>query len=189
MLFGAMVLLLFIFAVVKPKKEKEALKVLPPETPVGESLAPPIETGVEPGFAATDFTLNDFSGKPMRLAALQGKPVLIEFFANWCGACRTDLVLAQKMAQSFKDKIEVIGVHLSSTEHPSRAESLVSDLGVSLNILSDASGALYKSYSQGQRTLPFAVLIDREMTIKKVFKGPKNETELKEAITVVLKSE
>jgi peroxiredoxin len=40
---------------------------------------------------APDFALNDVSGRPVRLSALKGQVVLLNFWATWCGGCKVEI--------------------------------------------------------------------------------------------------
>jgi peroxiredoxin len=40
---------------------------------------------------APDFTLNDFSGTPVRLSSYKGRVVLLNFWATWCGGCKVEI--------------------------------------------------------------------------------------------------
>jgi cytochrome c-type biogenesis protein len=48
---------------------------------------------VEVGKPAPDFTLTDLDGHPVSLSELKGRPVLVTFWATWCGPCRDELPL------------------------------------------------------------------------------------------------
>jgi len=41
--------------------------------------------------AAPDFTLNDVTGRPVQLAALKGKVVVLDFWATWCHGCKVEM--------------------------------------------------------------------------------------------------
>ncbi|MCD0487779.1 AhpC/TSA family protein [Pedobacter sp. MC2016-14] len=67
------------------------------------------------GKKAIDFIQNDVDGMPFKLSSMQGKYVLIDFWASWCGPCRAENPNVLKAYQKFKDKnFEVLGVSLDS---------------------------------------------------------------------------
>jgi thiol-disulfide isomerase/thioredoxin len=50
------------------------------------------------------FELADLSGKTWKLATLEGKSVLINIWATWCGPCNTELPHLQKLYETVKDR-------------------------------------------------------------------------------------
>ena len=65
------------------------------------------------GQAAPDFTLKDASGRDIRLSAYKGKVVLLNFWATWCGGCKTEVPWFIEFEQKYRDKgFEVIGVSM-----------------------------------------------------------------------------
>lgn len=53
------------------------------------------------------FELSDLSGKTWRLKALEGKTVLINLWATWCGPCKAELPQFQKLYEKVKDRSDV----------------------------------------------------------------------------------
>ena len=46
---------------------------------------------------APDFTLEDYSGNTLKLSDLNGKPIVLNFWASWCPPCKAELPDFEKM--------------------------------------------------------------------------------------------
>jgi len=60
--------------------------------------------------AAPDFQLKDVDGKPLTLAGLRGKVILLNFWATWCGPCREEIPSLIALQNRYKDKLQIIGM-------------------------------------------------------------------------------
>jgi thiol-disulfide isomerase/thioredoxin len=60
------------------------------------------------GTAAPDFTVEDATGKPLKLSDFRGKVVVLDFWATWCGPCIASLPHTNTVARKFKDKDVVV---------------------------------------------------------------------------------
>jgi thiol-disulfide isomerase/thioredoxin len=64
------------------------------------------------------FDLADVKGKRWSLADLKGKVVFVNIWATWCGPCRMELPLFQKLYDRLKDRKDVVALTFNIDENP-----------------------------------------------------------------------
>src|SRR5262245_27046664 len=61
--------------------------------------------------ANLDFTLKDMYGKNVRLADFRGRPIILNFWATWCGPCKAEIPALVALADQYKAQgLTVLGV-------------------------------------------------------------------------------
>jgi thiol-disulfide isomerase/thioredoxin len=98
------------------------------------------------------FWLN--SKEPVSLQSLRGRIVVLEFWATWCGPCRTSIPHLNELHESWKEKGVVI---VSLSEEPRR---IVENFAKSANMKYLVGAESSSSDKYGARSIPFAFLID-----------------------------
>ncbi|MBI4670907.1 MAG: TlpA family protein disulfide reductase [Chloroflexi bacterium] len=79
--------------------------------------------------AAPDFEIKPFDGETIRLSALRGRPVIVNFWASWCIPCREEAPLLQSTWLKYKDRgLVLIGVDYVDTEV--EAKKFMQEFGV-----------------------------------------------------------
>lgn len=77
--------------------------------------------GARIGSVAPDFALADLEGNPVRLADLRGRPVIVNFWASWCGPCVEEFPLLQDaMAMHEAEGLAVVGIVFRDTSDGAR---------------------------------------------------------------------
>jgi len=111
-----------------------------------------------PGEIAPDFTLNDIDGNQVTLSkVLSEKPVLLDFWATWCPACREEAPRVQTFYQKYANKVAVIGVDIN--ESKKAIASFAEANGLTYPIVID-TGEVANQY--GVVGIPTIVLIGKD---------------------------
>jgi len=67
--------------------------------------------------ANLNFALKDVEGKEVKLAALKGKVVLLDFWATWCGPCKIEIPWFIEFQNKYgKQGLQVVGVSVDDTQ-------------------------------------------------------------------------
>ena len=100
----------------------------------------------EPGFAAPPIVGTTLDGKPFDLAAYRGRPVIVNFWASWCGPCQAEFPEFTKvLADHAADGLAIVGVIYQDSA--SAAESFASSHGGTWPDVVDPNGALAAAYT------------------------------------------
>lgn len=64
-------------------------------------------------FPAPDFTVYDRNGNAVRLSDFRGKPVVLNFWASWCGPCKSEMPDFEEIYQEYGKDIHFVMVNLT----------------------------------------------------------------------------
>ncbi len=132
-----------------PSGDPGAQTVAAPQVSVttsGAPAAPPVEVGPHEGLLAPPFELPALgsAGPSLSLAALNGKPAALTFFATWCPYCRRQTPLLVEAARKYAGSVQFVGIDVGENE--AQAQGYIKEMGISYPVaLDDASqvGGLY----------------------------------------------
>lgn len=138
-----------------------------------------------PLFAATLTGLDD---QPVALAQWQGKPLIVNFWARWCGPCRTEIPELAKLRQQYQPKgLEVLGIGIEDKTEPVRDFAKAYEMDYPVLIGKDKGLELMRALGNAKMGLPFTVAIDRRGKVVVVKLGGIKGEELVAAAEAALK--
>ncbi len=138
------------------------------------------------GRSAPDFSVPRIDaaaspGERFELSAQRGHPVLIDFWATWCGPCKESLPLIDQVHTQLQPRgLRTIAIEIDGAE--AKAKQFATALGLKLPIGSDP-GTVSARY--GITQIPVTVLIDAEGQVRQIFRGVHSAEELTRAIEAV----
>ena len=116
-----------------------------------------IKVGLEKGNRAPDFELTTMDGDDVKLSDYRGERVMLNFWASWCGPCRSEMPDMQKLYE--KEDIIILAVNLADTESsPKNAINFVDQFGLTFPILLDEKSEVAALYQI--QPIPTSYMID-----------------------------
>ncbi|MGE0622252.1 MAG: TlpA family protein disulfide reductase [Pseudomonadales bacterium] len=126
--------------------------------------------------SAPDFTLKSLEGSNLRLEEYRGQVVLLNFWASWCGPCRQEMPLLDRLHHRYEDTgFAVLGVNVEGEIAP--AQEIVDKTNVTFPILIDDGQKVSQMYNL--QAMPSTVVIDRDGVVRYIHLGYKPGDEAK----------
>ena len=118
------------------------------------------------------------SGREVTLSSLRGKPVLLNFWATWCGPCRAEIPKLNELAQKYP-KLTIIGVNVAESRETinNYLKQQSTDYEVWHEIkdgfLTDNTAKLLSIWEgrAGGYSIPFTVIVDADGYAKRIISG------------------
>ena len=124
--------------------------------------------GSQVGELAPDFQLPDLDGQSISLSDFRGEPVLINFWASWCGPCRYEMPFIQEVYEEWSARGLVV-LAINKGESLSTAKDFIQSGNYSFPVLLDINQ--YVALEYNVRGLPTTFFIDKEGMIQAIKVG------------------
>jgi peroxiredoxin len=118
-----------------------------------------------------EFIGHTVDGQSFSLRSLQGKVVLLNFWATWCVECRPEMPVFEKLHREFSSQgLAVIGIN--AREAPATIHDYAKELGLTFRLVLDSSGQINSTY--GVVGLPTTFFIGRDGRAVALAVGPRD---------------
>jgi peroxiredoxin len=160
---------------------------------IGGAAAPDVLSvagrhAVKLGEPAPNFQLPDLNNHLVTLSDLQGKVVLLNFWATWCGPCRVEMPAMEQLYQTFSRKdLEILAVSIDA-QGVAVTRPFQQEYHLTFPILHDADyrvGLMYGAWS-----LPMTFLVDRQGVVRHQIFGARDwgASEARQLVQMLMQS-
>jgi thiol-disulfide isomerase/thioredoxin len=149
-----------------------------------KEVSAPNETAPKPNYKAPSFSLEGLDGNPYQVGGPRDKVLVINFWASWCGPCEAEAPDLKRLADKYKDGLDLYAVNVTSQDRMDNLQSFVKHFNFDFPVLLDKEGSAADLYRV--RGLPTTYLVNREGVITDVF-NLLNPAELEKRIQQLIK--
>lgn len=136
---------------------------------------------------APDITVYDYDEQAVKLSEKFGKPVILNFWASWCGPCKMEMPAFQSMYEAYGDKVEFMMVNLTGGRETVEAvRDLIELSGFTFPVYFDKDADAAVTY--GLNSIPRTVFINPDGTVFEGHIGMLSEEALEQNIKIMLES-
>jgi thiol-disulfide isomerase/thioredoxin len=137
-----------------------------------------------PLFAAT---LNDLDDKPVALDRYKGKPLIVNFWARWCGPCRVEIPELIAIRKAYKGRLEVLGIGIEDKADAAKEFAKAYEMDYPVFVARDKGIPLMQALGNTKGGLPFTIVIDRNGQVVQKKMGIMKKADLDAAAELALK--
>ena len=169
-----------------PETQSHAESQIPTET----SAEDPTEvTDTQPtdsqDHTAPDFTMLDLEWNEVTLASFVGKPIVLNFWASWCGPCKSEMPEIQEFYEQYGENVQFILVSVDDSLET--AKKFIEDEGYTFPVYFDNTSL--GGYSYGASSIPLTYFIDTDGQMVAYFRGAMSESILQQGIDLIYRPE
>ena len=135
---------------------------------------------------APDFTMTSVDGEDVTLSSLEGKPLVLNFWASTCGPCKSEMPEFQEAYEEYGDQVQFVMVNIPdfNGETRERAMQLVQQQGYTFPIYFDDGTEAQMQY--GVTSIPQTYFINPDGTVEAYASGAIDESTLKRGLAMIL---
>lgn len=124
-----------------------------------------VATDVAPkkGYLAPTFTLDSLNDRSYQVGGARDKPLLLNYWASWCGPCTYEAPHIQALFEKYKDRIDIYGVNTTKNDFFPDVKEMVKKFNLTFPILLDKEGTVTNLYNV--QVLPTSYFIDKQGAI------------------------
>lgn len=123
----------------------------------------------EVGYLAPHFTLTGLDNQVYKVEGKRTKPVILNFWASWCGPCRMEAPDLQKLYEKYKDQVDFYGVNVTNNDSPEAAAAFVQAYKLTFPIPMDVAGTVSDRYLV--QAFPTTYLVDTQGVVREKIIG------------------
>jgi cytochrome c biogenesis protein CcmG/thiol:disulfide interchange protein DsbE len=142
----------------RPKKPPSASLVAAEVQQAERSESPII------GYSAPNFSLTGLDGKIYELRQQPPMPVILNFWASWCGPCHEEAAFFVKLHKLYGDRAQILAINLTAEDSLKSARKFTQTYGFTFPVLLDTKGQVADLYRI--RAIPSTLFIDEQGIIK-----------------------
>jgi len=131
---------------------------------------------------APDFTVIDRNGKSVKLSDFAGKPMVLNFWATWCGPCKSELPAFNKLHAEYKNDVQFLMINLTDGQRETvdGVERFLTQNGYVFPVYFDTK--YEASYAYSAYSIPLSIFIDKDGNIVQSYLGAMSEETLRSFI-------
>lgn len=134
---------------------------------------------------APDFTMTDRDGNEVKLSNFSGKPIVLNFWASWCGPCQMEMPDFEEMYKTYGEKVQFLMVNMTdgSQETVGSATQFITEKGYTFPVYYDTK--MEGAYCYSVYSLPTTYFIDAQGYVTASNKGMISGENLQKGIETI----